>query len=240
MNIDDDTLTLFFYDDGLSARERSTVEAALRNDPLLAARFARLQDDLRQLGEAADVELPADLLQRLHDRVDSLAGVPDAADKHQGFHPGSFFWGAALTAALVLGVFVGNLMNGTPPAVVETYTADISDPYVRTGSPFVRGLQVHLQNSERGLNGLPAGDADRNLLLMNILDQNRLFERAATENDAPDLARVLRAFELILVRLAAEDIAPEDADALRNKLLFELNVVLTKLSRESSIESQTI
>lgn len=240
MNIDDDTLTLYLYDDGLSARERSSVEAALKSDPLLAGRFGRLQDDLRQFDLPTAVEMPADMLQRLHDRVDSLTGVPAPAAGRPGFHPGSFFWGAALTAALVLGVFVGDLMNDKSPDVVAPYTTDVGDAYITTGSPFVRGLRVHLKNSERGLNGLSTGDADRSLLLMNILEQNRLFERAATENDAPDLARVLRAFELILVRLAAEDIAPEEADALRNKLLFELNVVLTKLSRESSIDSQTI
>jgi len=46
--------------------------------------------------------------------------------------------------------------------------------------------------------------------------------------------------ELVLVQLAAEDISTEDAEALRAKLLFELNVMLTKLSRDSSDEPQSI
>ena len=75
---------------------------------------------------------------------------------------------------------------------------------------------------------------------MNIIEQNRLFERAAEQNDSANLARILRAFELVLLQLAAEDISAEDAEALRAKLLFELNVVLTKLARETSDEPQTI
>ena len=41
------------------------------------------------------------------------------------------------------------------------------------------------------------------------------------------------------MRLAAEDISPEEADALRAQLSFELNVMLTKLARETSKETTT-
>jgi hypothetical protein len=50
---------------------------------------------------------------------------------------------------------------------------------------------------------------------------------------------VLRAFEPILLRLAATDIAPEDAEALRAQLAFELKIMLTKLERGSSKETHT-
>ena len=75
---------------------------------------------------------------------------------------------------------------------------------------------------------------------MNIIEQNRLLERAAEQNDSESLARVLRAFELVLMQLAADDVTPEDAEALRAKLLFELNVVLTKLAHDTSDEPQSI
>ena len=75
---------------------------------------------------------------------------------------------------------------------------------------------------------------------MQIINQNRLFERAAEQNDADDLARVLRAFEPVLVRLAEEDLSDADAEALRAKLAFELNVMLTKLSRDASNETDTV
>ena len=74
---------------------------------------------------------------------------------------------------------------------------------------------------------------------MHIIDQNRLFERAAEQNDSQKLARVLRAFEPVLLQLAAEDLAPEDAEALRAQLAFELNVMLTKLSRDTSKETHS-
>jgi hypothetical protein len=71
-------------------------------------------------------------------------------------------------------------------------------------------------------------------LVLQIIQQNRLFEQAAERNDAGSLARVLRAFEPILLQLAATDIAPEDAVALREQLAFELKVMLTKLERDTS------
>ena len=87
---------------------------------------------------------------------------------------------------------------------------------------------------------LPIDSAtDRMELVMQIINQNRLFERVAERNDADDLARVLRAFEPVLVRLAEEDLSDADAEALRAKLAFELNVMLTKLSRDSSNETDT-
>jgi hypothetical protein len=67
-----------------------------------------------------------------------------------------------------------------------------------------------------------------------LIEQNRLFEKAAAQNNSPKLVRVLRAFEPILVQLASDDIAPEDAEALRAQLAFELNVMLTKMTRDSS------
>ena len=57
------------------------------------------------------------------------------------------------------------------------------------------------------------------------------------QNNSPDLARVLRAFEPILLELAAGDIAADDAKSLRAQLAFELNVMLTKMAKESSDQS---
>ncbi len=77
-------------------------------------------------------------------------------------------------------------------------------------------------------------------LLAQIIDQNRMFERAAVNNNSHNIARVLRAFEPILLRLGSDDIAPEDAEALRAQLSFELAIVLTKLAQKPSEEPQTI
>ena len=72
---------------------------------------------------------------------------------------------------------------------------------------------------------------------MQIVQQNRLFARVAKQNDSQDLARVLRAFEPILVQLAAADISNDEAARLQSQLAFELNIVLTKLSRQVSEET---
>jgi DNA-binding FadR family transcriptional regulator len=101
-------------------------------------------------------------------------------------------------------------------------------------------VQVHFRDTYGQLATMPVDSAaDRAELVLQIIEQNRLFERAAEQNDAQDLARVLRAFEPVLVRLAAEDLPPEDAEGLRAQLAFELNVMLTKLSRDTSNETDT-
>ena len=42
------------------------------------------------------------------------------------------------------------------------------------------------------------------------------------------------------MRLAEEDLSDAEAEALRAKLAFELNVMLTKLSRDTSNETDTV
>ena len=80
----------------------------------------------------------------------------------------------------------------------------------------------------------------QSLLLMQIVAQNRVFERAAETNNAPDVARLMRAFEPILLRLAEQDIAPEDAEALRRQLSFEMKAMLTKMQRSTSEGAESI
>jgi hypothetical protein len=105
---------------------------------------------------------------------------------------------------------------------------------------FTRGVHTYLRDTQQGLASMPvATAADRTILILQIIEQNRLFERAAEQNNSQSVARVLRAFEPILLRLAADDIAPEDAEALRAQLAFELKVMLTKLSQRTSNETQS-
>ncbi len=138
----------------------------------------------------------------------------------------------AVTAALALGIGIGFFAgdNGTTvnaPAPVESSVA------------FSRGLQYHLRDSRAQLVSLEE-ETDATMLVLDIIAQNRLYEAAAEKNNSPRVARVLRAFEPILLRLAADDIAPEDAAALRDQLAFELDVMLTKLARDASDETHTI
>jgi len=241
--MNDDTLTLYYYNDGLTNAERQQVANALATDPALASRYQSLCRELENIADPEAPAPPADMVQRWHDGLDRAIGYESQAKPQPAVHSWSFLLGAAVTAALAIGVGIGMFLGGDEPAspMIEELITDNSIPDRSSSSPFIRGLQVHLRESEAGLATLP-GDtsADRSLLIMNIIEQNRLFERAAEQNDSDKLARVLRAFELVLVQLASEDISDEDAEALRAKLLFELNVMLTKLANDPSDEPTTI
>ncbi len=189
----------------------------------------------------ADVhEAPVHLKQQWHDAIDQAAALERGRTEEPkpGWHPSSFFWGMAVSAALAVGVAVGfivsdDAIDARPPMLVENTVQSNVVP-----AAFTRGLQHHFRDSRKQLAGITDGE-DSSLLVLRLIEQNRLFETAAEQNNAPQLARVLRAFEPILLRLAATDIAPEDADALRAQLSFELNVMLTKLAKESSDETHS-
>ena len=242
--MNDDTLLLYYYDDGLSAQERRDVEAAIAADTSVKARYEELRLQLDSLDTGSDVVAPTHMVQRWHDSIDRAAQreyVPSRAASGP-FNFMSFFWGAAITTALAVGIGIGVTMSGAPvPTQMESAVA-LVEPAVTTqaSGAFTRGLQVHLRDTQQGIAGLPVQSAeDRTMLVLQIVQQNRLFERAAEQNNSDSLARVLRAFEPILLRLAADDIAPEDADTLRRQLAFELNVMLTILERDTSKETHT-
>ncbi len=237
--MNDDTLTLYYYNDGLSNRERQAVAHALATDEEVAARYTALCRELEQFEDPAVPRPTSDMVRRWHDGLDRAAGLErHSRPETPVVHSWSFLMGAAVTVALAIGVGIGFFLAGEDPAVVP-----VIEEIVASGdsgsSAFTRGLQVHFRDSERGLLALDESE-DRSALILDIIEQNKRFERAAEQNDADDIARVLRAFDLVLVKLAAEDISDEDAEALRAKLLFELNVMLTKLSRETSDGQQSI
>lgn len=186
---------------------------------------------------------PSYVVQQWHDAIDEAAALEHGrrSKRAGGWHPTSFFWGAAVSAALAIGIGIGIVMserNGAsiefdPPTIVENSVQPDIIP-----AAFTRGLQYHLRDSRQTLASL-GGNDNTTMLVLQIIEQNRLFETAAEQNNANDLARVLRAFEPILLQLAATDIAPEDAAALRAQLSFELNVMLTKLAKQSSDKSHS-
>ena len=230
--MNEDTLILYYYDDGLSERERREVESAIGSDAAVAAKYEQLCRELNGLADAGVTTVPAHTVERWHDAIDRAARQSHQAAQVAGqrsFNPFSFAWGAALAAALVIGISLSMTRMG--PIIEAPVTAS---------SAFTRGVQVHFRDTYGQLATMPVDSAaDRNELVLQIIEQNRFFERAAEQNDAQDLARVLRAFEPVLVRLAAEDLPLEDAEALRAQLAFELNVMLTKLSRDTSNETDT-
>jgi hypothetical protein len=241
--INTDTLTLYFYDDGLTDEERKQVEFALRNDSNLAARYDVLCRQMTGWSKEDTPAAPSHLLERWHDSIDDAARMETAAPKTAKPRPFQFLtfaWGGGLTAALALGVALGMYFSGNEVMPIDEVAYIESTQSTLVPASFTRGLKVHLQESQGELTGLADNNSsDNTRLLMQIIEQNRMFERAAKQNNAQNIARLLRAFEPILIRLASEDIAPEDAEALRAQLAFELNVMLTKLARDPSKEAHT-
>lgn len=243
--MNDDILTLYYYNDGLTGAERRRVDNALAADPLLAERYKKLRQELGKLQDDETQALPADMMQRFHAGIDRAARAETGARRasEKPFNAWSFFWGAAVTTALAVGIGIGIWVSGTnfsDPASGNGMTVNELPSDATVPVAFTRSMQVHLRDSRQDLAGMSfKSDTERVLLILDLIEQNRLYEKAATQNNSHELARVLRAFEPILVRLAAEDIAPEDANALREQLAFELNVMLTKLARQSSNESHS-
>ncbi len=242
--MNDDTLILYYYNDGLSPRERRQVERAIRDDEAVGARYDDLRRQLAAMGDETAEPVPSHLLQHWHDSIDSAArrertAQPPPARATNRF---SFAWGAAVTAALAIGIGIGLYLadDRIAPSTPVTAAAGTEPDAGIAPAIFTRGVTAYFRDTQRELALLPVdGAAERVELIRQIIEQNRLFERAAEKNDAQSLARVLRAFEPILLQLATEDIAPGEAEALRKQLTFELGVMLTKLSRDTSNETHT-
>ena len=243
--INEETLILYYYDDGLSPAERREVEATLSQDRQLASEYENIRRQLDEVSEPVASRAPSHLVHRWHDSIDQAARnetVARTADPRR-FSFMSFSWGAAVTAALAVGIAIGvYFAPGTTDVVTDIPVANHRTPDQVTAVPasFSRGLQLHLQESQRDISALSTDGADdQYLLLLQIIEQNRLFERAADRNNAPGVARLLRAFEPILLRMASENTTPEDVEALRQQLAFELNAMLTRMARETSKESHS-
>lgn len=198
-------------------------------------------DDIVKAHKAETHKAPPHLVQQWHAAIDEAAALERGREEKPatGWRPGSMFWGMAVTAALALGIGIGVFM--APEGSVEPSDQLVASNPDNGVTPvaFSRGLQYYLRDSQAKLASYDDSGTDTTNLILDIVEQNRLFETAAEHNNAPQVARVLRAFEPILLELAAGDIAPEDADALREQLEFEVNVMLTKLARESSEESHS-
>lgn len=240
--MNDDTLVLYYYNDGLSTRERQKVANAIAADGKVAARYEAICRELGSFDDPVTPRPPSDMVQRWHASLDRAAGIEQQKNRKPSIHSWSFLLGAAVTAALAIGIGIGFMLKGesmSPAPVADELLTSNGVQGTGGSTAFIRGLQVHLRESERGLSSMPT-DSARGGLIADMIEQNRLYAIAAEQNNSADLARVLRAFDLVLLQLASEDIDQAEAEALRTKLIFELNVVLTKISRGSSDEQQSI
>lgn len=248
--MNDDTLILYYYHDGLSDAERAAVEAALENDASLRERYRALRRSLDRFNDPPAERAPARTVSRWHRSIEHAAAGEHGGNTPTGggWHFPSFAWGAlaaSLVAAVVaVGLYFGDEATPVPSIADGTERLGLDDRsrgQLTTPVSFSRGLQVHLRESREDILRLaPHGNGDRTTLVMDIVRQNRLFERAARQHGAGDVARVLRAFEPVLLRLASEDTGAEDAAALRAKLGFELKVMLTKMAQSESDDTDSI
>lgn len=241
--MNDDTLTLYYYNDGLTDSERREVESALERDELLQKRYEALCAELDGLTDLETEHARADMKARFHDTIERAARLEHGRESRRQsvLHLPSFAWGGAVVAVLVIGIAIGFYFGtGSGPAPADPGIVAAYEPAPQSDA-FTRGLRAHLSQSRLELANMPGGVEDERAdLIMQIVQQNRLFERAAQRNRSDDLARVLRAFEPILLRLASDDVSPEEASRLQAQLAFELNVMLTKLERSASNDSSSI
>lgn len=246
--INEETLTLYYFDDGLDEARRREVAGALRTDRVLAARFDALKTRLDALRNPGDIPAPEHLQHQWHDLVSREAQL----ERQKAATPtGRFPWlglGAAFASVLALGIAIGVWMPRsetlTSPQIVTTENPVLPTTQtassMATANSFERGMQVYLQESQDELASLGnRTDDEQSALILNIIMQNRLFEQAAEKQQSPEIARLMRAVEPVLLRLAAGETTPEDAAALRRQLTFELNAVLTKLQQPTSNQPTT-
>ncbi len=248
--IDEQTLTLYYWNDGLDDTERRAVEQALSSDRLLAARYEALKHRLDGLCAPSSAAAPEHLKHQWHDLVARESRLERQRSAREPARP-RFPWmglGAAFAAVLALGIAIGVFMpRGGPvqgPGLVDAGSPPAGPDALAVSGPakgaFERGLHVYLAESQGQLAGLGERSQDeQTALILQIVAQNRLFEQAAEKQQSPEIARLMRALEPILLRLAADDTSEQDADALRRQLAFELNAMLTKLQQPSSKPTTT-
>ncbi|NNF16940.1 MAG: hypothetical protein HKN70_09345 [Gammaproteobacteria bacterium] len=242
---DEQLLTLYWYGDGLSDSERRDLANRLEREPDLAARFAAVKEDLGALDLPAAPLATAAMVARWRLALDQEinASATRSTNRWRRFMPAGL--SAAAAVVLALGVFIGMQLEDRDDSL-DTVHATVSpeetdDPaQLVTGSEAVpdtleRSLALHLQNTKVQLAGLASDNIDdRTRLVAQIIYQNRLFAVAARANGAEELARLLRAFEPVLLATLAEDASTNDLAVRRDQLDFELGVTLTKITGRAS------
>jgi hypothetical protein len=191
----------------------------------------------------ADIHSPqAHIVQQWHNAIDTVAALERGREQQTRVRRHSaILWGTAAATAVFIGVSIGVMLSGSGEQNTSlpdsTGVRGLASSYA-VSDTFSRSLQFHLRDSHQQLVGFNA-DSDTTLLVLRLIEKNRLFETAADRGNAPHLARLLRAFESVLLELTADDISPTDAESLRAQLAFELRVLLTKMSTNSSYETHS-
>lgn len=238
--INESQLILYYYDDGLSPLEKQTITAALQTDALLAAQYRELSASLDELQDETPMAAPAHLKPQWHELISREAQLHRQASAPTARPHHWLGWAAGLATMLVLGIAIGIWMQPAATSLdageggLVQVVPELQAPQGGTGA-FTRAVQFYLDGQQAELAGMDDRQAETNqLILLQIITQNRLIERAAVANQAPELARLMRAFEPVLLKLADPATSPEQAAALQRQLAFEMQAVLTKLQQAPS------
>lgn len=208
--IDDDELLLYRLGEHPAP---DAIRRALEGDSALRARDAALRADLDAL-RATPVPVPAASVQRWR-----AALRADGTARARHAHAVRRFVPLALAAAalLTVGIGIGRWIASDRAAPVEIAATERSDN---------ASALLHLATTRQALAALPSGE-DRTARIEAIIADNRLHALAAERAGDRQLARVLRAFEPVLLQLARLD---ADTDAgVRAQLDFEARTMQTKL-----------
>lgn len=234
--MNEQTLILYYYNDGLDAVQRNQVRNALASDPQLAQRYARLCSELDALSDFPQATAPAAAVDDWHKLITSAAQPRSETARHR-----PALWLLPAAAALVLGIGIGLRMAGSPVEQIADSTPLETADTRSDQTALTRGVAAYMQQSRTELASLDdASDVQRRALVGELVEQNRLFERRAAASGAPDLARVLRGFEQLLLAMAQDEGDAGQLTSQREQLSFEYAVMLTKLAREPSNETHSL
>jgi hypothetical protein len=140
------------------------------------------------------------MLQRFHETIDRAARA-EAMSSTQARSPrpvATFLFGAAAAAAVLVAVFAGLRVGSDIPSETVPMVVDVTPPIESNPASLKRSLQVYFRSGQQQLGDWPAAsDSDRTSMIIALVGQNRRYEKLATQHEAADLARVLRAFEPI-------------------------------------------
>lgn len=225
----DDELTLYFYDDGLTPERRAELTQQLRSDLDLARRYQQLRAELAALPPPAERRPAPAALARWKLRLDQRAAVPANTRPLQ--------WRLAFAGAtlVLLGVAVGTRLVEQPTVAAPAPAPTVAAAADSAAPALSRGLSSYLGDARLVLADLPADDPQRRRQLVDeVIEQNRMYARAAQAQGDERLARVLRAFEPVLLALAEPPSAADGDLGARSQIDFELGILQTKLNRSPS------
>lgn len=237
--ISDDELLLYHYDDGLDPARRAEITLRLRSELDLARRYQLLRAELSAL-PAPTVEAPGPGAQaRWRLRLDQRAAVI-AVPRHAGNWRLAFAGATLVLLGVAIGTRMSELASIAAPAGIDTAApagVDIAatrDP--ANGNPaLARGVQSYLGDARLLLADLPADDPQRRRELVDqVIEQNRMYARAALAQGDDRLARALRAFEPVLLAMAEPASNADAEQGAQAQIDFELGILQTKLSRSPS------